>query len=793
MVSDANLAVGFELRVRDVERQIARVNKSLANGMRQAENRAAKASTSVSRSLSFMGKEVEGHLAGMGARLGPLGSGISALGTAGTVAAAGIGALVLGLTAGMSSAAQAETIFRRLDAVLKLAGNAAGMTAGQIDGFAKDLERATGIAATEINAAAAALATYTNISGERFKGIIKLSTDMVAVYGGNLREWSDKIARAIDDPIQGFAALKRAGFQLTDAQLETVEAMRKVGDVAGYQTEMVKILSDSLGGAAGAQNQGMAGAAIRAKNAVGAFLEEMARWSLIRGPVEGTLNAIASGLDGLAAKAERMRNLEVDVGFNVVTKNRELFDFEDRLQKMQDANVRQPGTFAPEQLDAVRQQKERLEREIDDLIQRGHKEVAELTKVETGERVAQWGAATDLIKDNATAAEEAGKIYLTTREKLAALGQGYDDTKTKIAQARDLWKESGAGLAAMTAEEKAAYDARGKAIDEWAAAELNAFQRHQAALQKQIESEAKRGASARATRDEVRSLISDLEHELSIIGQSSTAQRISNELRRLGAKATQDQKDQIAGLITKIDAQKESQEAANKAQKDFNDGMQQLESDAVDALGQVIAGTENAADAFKRLAIEIVKSAITGKGAYADFFAALTKGSGGGLSGILGSLFGGGGSPNFAALSASGKYLFDEGGYTGPGGVKQPAGVVHKGEVVFSQKDVARHGGVAAVEAIRRGMAGYAAGGPVGLPTMPTMPQIRMPTMPKLDSVRAANQQPIVVNFSPNIDARGASVEAVARLEQVMARQKRDFEANVINTIRSANRRGVKY
>lgn len=46
---------------------------------------------------------------------------------------------------------------------------------------------------------------------------------------------------------------------------------------------------------------------------------------------------------------------------------------------------------------------------------------------------------------------------------------------------------------------------------------------------------------------------------------------------------------------------------------------------------------------------------------------------------------------------------FSEGGYTGPGGVNQPAGVVHKGEVVWSQADISRFGGVAAVEAMRRG------------------------------------------------------------------------------------------
>lgn len=57
---------------------------------------------------------------------------------------------------------------------------------------------------------------------------------------------------------------------------------------------------------------------------------------------------------------------------------------------------------------------------------------------------------------------------------------------------------------------------------------------------------------------------------------------------------------------------------------------------------------------------------------------------------------------------------FSSGGYTGDGGVFEPAGVVHKGEVVFSQADVARLGGVSAVEGIRKGIKGYSDGGVVG-------------------------------------------------------------------------------
>ncbi|NWC20342.1 phage tail length tape measure family protein [Pseudomonas tolaasii] len=46
---------------------------------------------------------------------------------------------------------------------------------------------------------------------------------------------------------------------------------------------------------------------------------------------------------------------------------------------------------------------------------------------------------------------------------------------------------------------------------------------------------------------------------------------------------------------------------------------------------------------------------------------------------------------------------FSEGGYTGPGGVREYAGPAHKGEIVWSQKNIRDYGGVAAVEALRKG------------------------------------------------------------------------------------------
>ncbi|PPC50258.1 hypothetical protein AbaMCR8683_19205, partial [Acinetobacter baumannii] len=45
---------------------------------------------------------------------------------------------------------------------------------------------------------------------------------------------------------------------------------------------------------------------------------------------------------------------------------------------------------------------------------------------------------------------------------------------------------------------------------------------------------------------------------------------------------------------------------------------------------------------------------------------------------------------------------FADGGYTGSGGKYEPAGIVHKGEVVWSQDDIRRWGGVGLVENMRK-------------------------------------------------------------------------------------------
>lgn len=115
-----------------------------------------------------------------------------------------------------------------------------------------------------------------------------------------------------------------------------------------------------------------------------------------------------------------------------------------------------------------------------------------------------------------------------------------------------------------------------------------------------------------------------------------------------------------------------------------------------DSLYQGLSGSfDGIADAFsdmlKRMVAELMASQIL------QFFMGNSQTGQGGIMDLF-----------------SGGWGYATGGYTGPGGRNEPAGVVHKGEVVWSQHDIARAGGVGVVEAMRRGLRGYASGGVVG-------------------------------------------------------------------------------
>ncbi len=164
---------------------------------------------------------------------------------------------VAGMFAGVWGAKASVTAFneqllsaRKLESVLKATGGAAGLTGQEISDYAADLQKVTNFEDDATVAAAAMLASFTNIRGDVFKDAIASAQDMTAIIGGDLEGNIKLLGKALNDPVDGLARLARAGVQFTQEQKAQIETLQKSGDLLGAQGVILDAVAGKFGGAA---------------------------------------------------------------------------------------------------------------------------------------------------------------------------------------------------------------------------------------------------------------------------------------------------------------------------------------------------------------------------------------------------------------------------------------------------------------------------------------------------------------------------------------------------------------
>nr|WP_315210087.1 hypothetical protein [uncultured Albidiferax sp.] len=272
--------------------------------------------------------------------------------------------------------------------------------------------------------------------------------------------------------------------------------------------------------------------------------------------------------------------------------------------------------------------------------------------------------------------------------------------------------------------------------------------------------------AAQAHQKDVEALAADnnkLKEEIELIGKNEEAQRVITRAREssiIAIKSEQLARLDLAGACTiesealreEIALLKErmslgdSKSVALITEDDFQKSKQftdDLQKDLASAFSDALKDTKNPVEAFAISLGKTVSARLSASLAESLANAALSavglgsSGGGGGLGG-LGSLFGKGVSGGFGDLSSlagssmfSGDIGFDwsmlpslfgfeDGGYTGPGGKKKAAGIVHAGEFVNRQEVVRQPGALEFLTDFnKRGMAalpGYSDGGYVSTP-----------------------------------------------------------------------------
>ena len=238
-----------------------------------------------------------------------------------------------------------------------------------------------------------------------------------------------------------------------------------------------------------------------------------------------------------------------------------------------------------------------------------------------------------------------------------------------------------------------------------------------------------------------------IEHRLLAISQNDASNALEARLRDTPGLSDAAKNEQRAALALVHKAQSDAvdrsnltpleawRDAALKNALEVRQAYESVAANGLDALNSgivdAIMNTRSLGDVFSNVAKQIIadlasieiRRSITeplsrilfggGSSPLGDAKAAAraAKGLGGESGGWLSKIFGAGKS----------FFGFSSGGYTGDGSKYDPAGLVHKGEYVLPQETVSRIG-VSRLDALRAGaFPGFADGGLVGMPAMPSM------------------------------------------------------------------------
>ncbi|MGS9609528.1 phage tail tape measure protein [Salmonella enterica subsp. enterica serovar Infantis] len=642
----------------------------------------------------------------------------------------GIAALVVSMGALVKAGYDAYKSQRDLQEALVLTGGYAGTSGAQFDKMSQDINNSTDATIGNIRSIATELAKSGKYTIDQIKAITKTTAQWSTVTG----ESSDKITGYFDkiagDPVKGLAELNEQFNFLSEGQLTYIADLEKTQGKTEAVTAATKLFADVM-------DQRLAELADSATP-----LEKM--WTNIKkwasdawGWVgDHTLAALNLIIDVVAGTVEQVRYLlnqgDIligefivsatktmqkipgldNVGDSVISQqqkiinnakenNRELLksiaERNERVKKGEQGYIDMMKKRSDVEQQYATKTKENIRKEAEELAKRDKKQKAEKYKVSAGDKLE----------------EQYQRDILALETQLRVLKEHKTITDTISQQRKSLWAEQ----------------AKIQILEE-------------ASKKRQLTDEEK---SVLANKDKILAMA----EQKAILGDQIVAQTRLNQLQDSSIKFIQQQKAATEALAkTRALSDREAARAAERAklESDYLAKGGQLEDPQLKAMMDALdnrykeedakradwlSGAKHAfaeygeeamnmydnigniaSQALNGLSQQMADFLTTGQANFKDFAKSIislivqmiTKmvifnsisGMMGGSTWTLGSLLSGAG--------------FAGGGYTGDGGKYDPAGVVHKGEFVFTKEATQRIG----AKNLYRMMRGYANGGQVG-------------------------------------------------------------------------------
>ena len=164
---------------------------------------------------------------------------------------------------------------RKLSQALLSTGRTAEFSSDEMLKFASSLQKVSTFGDETIIQSQALLTTFTSVGKDVFPKATEAILDVSAAMGQDLQQTTIQVGKALNDPVQGMAALRRVGIQLSDAQEKQIKRFVELNDVSSAQKIILDELETQFGGMAEAVSETSTGSIEQMKNALGDLAEVM--------------------------------------------------------------------------------------------------------------------------------------------------------------------------------------------------------------------------------------------------------------------------------------------------------------------------------------------------------------------------------------------------------------------------------------------------------------------------------------------------------------------------------------
>lgn len=170
---------------------------------------------------------------------------------------------------------ESEQALAQLQATMKSTGGAVGVTTDAMVAQAKALQGLTTFDDDAVIGMQSVLATFTNIKQEIFTGAVPAILDMSQKLGQDLKGTAIQVGKALQDPIRGVVALRRAGVNFSESQESVIESLVKTNRLSEAQSMILRELQVEFGGASEAAALAGTGPFKQLQNQFGDVREEI--------------------------------------------------------------------------------------------------------------------------------------------------------------------------------------------------------------------------------------------------------------------------------------------------------------------------------------------------------------------------------------------------------------------------------------------------------------------------------------------------------------------------------------